>query len=120
MRRTPDAPPGVIELVLVRALQRFRLYGAQVVSIGLVALSDTNQEMTPRKRHILDVLTDRLHLLKGRQTLFKFKQKFHPCWQSRYIVISSTLALPQIALAIFRLRNYSGSVAGLMHNSEKE
>lgn len=49
-----------------------------------------------------------------------FTLKFHPCWQSRYIVISSTLALPQIALAIFRLRNYSGSVAGLMHNSEKE
>src|ERR1700674_3274371 len=38
MRRVPDAPPGVMELLLVSAMERFRSYGAQVVSLGLVAL----------------------------------------------------------------------------------
>jgi len=108
MRRAPDAPPGVIELLLVRAIAHFRSCGAQIVSFGMVAMADTRQEMTPSQRQLAMFVTDRLHLLDSRRTLFNFKQKFHPHWESRYIVTSSTLALPKIALAVLRLRNYSG------------
>ncbi len=108
MRRAPDAPPGVIELLLVRAIERFRLCGAHIVSLGMVAMADTRQEMAPSQRQLATFVTDRLHLLESRHTLFNFKQKFHPCWESRYIVINSTLALPKIALAILRIRNYAG------------
>lgn len=109
MRRVPDAPPGVIELLLVRAIERFRSCGAQIVSLGMVAMADTRQEMTPSQRQLGSFVTDRLHLVESRRTLFNFKQKFHPRWESRYIVTSTTLGLPKIALAILRLRNYSGS-----------
>jgi phosphatidylglycerol lysyltransferase len=120
MRRVPDATPGVMELLLVSALERFRCYGAHVVSLGLVAMADTSQEMTPVERQLVRLVTDRLHLLENRETLFKFKQKFHPCWQSRYLVTNTTLALPKIALAVLRLRNYSGGgVPRLLRDSDK-
>ncbi len=106
MRRTPDAPPGVIELLLARAIERFRSCGAHIVSLGMVAMADTRQEMTPGQRQIASFVIDRLHMLESRHTLFKFKQKFHPRWESRYIVTNTTVALPKIALAILRLRNY--------------
>ena len=77
-----------------------------MVSLGMVALSDTHQEMTPSQQRIASFVMDRLHLLENRHTLFKFKQKFHPRWESRYIVTNTTLALPKVALAILRLRNY--------------
>jgi len=109
MRRTPDAPPGVIELLLVRASERFRSCGAQIVSLGMVAMADTKQEITLSQGQLASFVTDRLHLLESRRSLFNFKQKFHPRWESRYIVTNTTLALPKIALAILRLRNYSGS-----------
>ena len=109
MRRTPDAPPGVIELLLVRAIERFRLCGAHSVSLGMAALADTMQEMNPRQRKLANFAIERLHLLENRHTLFNFKQKFHPRWESRYIVTNATIALPKIAWAILRLRNYSGS-----------
>ncbi len=108
MRRTPEAPPGAMELLLVRTIERFRACGAHIVSLGMVAWADTRQEMTPLQRQLARLITDRLHLLESRHTLFNFKQKFQPCWQSRYIVASTTLALPKIALAVLRVRNYSG------------
>ncbi len=108
MRRTPDAPPGVIELLLVRAIERFRSCGAQIVSLGMVAMADTRQEMTPRQRQLTSFVIDHLHLLETRHTLFNFKQKFHPHWESRYLIANTTLALPKIALAVLHLRNYSG------------
>jgi putative flippase GtrA len=97
-----------MELLLVRAIERFRSCGAQVVSLGLVAMADTRQEMTPGEQRLATFLTDRLGFLESRRTLFSFKQKFNPCWESRYLVANTTLALPKIALALLRLRNYSG------------
>jgi lysylphosphatidylglycerol synthetase-like protein (DUF2156 family) len=108
MRRVPDAPPCIMELLLVHAIERFRLCGAYVVSLGMVAMADTHQEMTPVERKLVSLATNGLHLMEHRETLFKFKQKFHPCWESRYLVANTTLALPKIALAVLRLRNYSG------------
>src|SRR6266487_5593434 len=119
MRRVPDAPPGVMELLLVGAMERFRSYGAHVVSLGLVALADISQEMTSVERKLVRLVTGRLHLLENHETLFNFKQKFHPCWESRYLVTNTTLALPKIALAVLRLRNYSGGgVAKLLRGSD--
>lgn len=119
MRRVPDAPPGIMELLLVRALERFRSCGAHVVSFGLVALADTSQEMTPVERKLVSLATGGLHLFEHRETLFNFKQKFQPSWQSRYLVTNTRLSLPKIALAILRLRNYSGGgVTRLLRGSD--
>ena len=121
MRRVPDAPPGVMELLLVGAMERFQYYGAHVVSLGLVALADIRQEMTPVERKLVSFATGGLHLMEHRETLFNFKQKFHPSWQSRYLVTNTTLALPKIALAVLRLRNYSGGgVTRLLRGSNNE
>jgi phosphatidylglycerol lysyltransferase len=108
MRRVADAPPGVMELLLVRAIERFRSCGAHRVSLGMVALADTRQEMTAAGRWLASFATHRMALFESSRTLSNFKQKFHPCWESRYLVANTSLALPKIALAVFRLRNSSG------------
>ncbi len=121
MRRVPTASPGVMELLLANALERFRSCGAQVVSLGMVALADTSLEMTTVERQLVSLVTNRLHLLDHRETLFHFKQKFQPRWESRYLVTNTTLALPQIALAVLRLRNYAGGgVTKLLRGSNKQ
>jgi lysylphosphatidylglycerol synthetase-like protein (DUF2156 family) len=103
MRRLHNAPPGVIDLLLVRALERFRECGANVVSLGLVAIADTRQEMSVRQRQFAHIVSEHLQLLKTHRSLFYFKQKFHPRWESRYVVVSSSLVLPKIALALLRV-----------------
>lgn len=108
MRRTADAPSGAMDLLLVQALERFWARGAHRASLALVALADTRQEMAQPWRYLVDLAARRMALFEQRQTLLRFKQKFDPCWESRYLIASSRLALPNIALAVLRLRNYSG------------
>ncbi|WP_052890917.1 bifunctional lysylphosphatidylglycerol flippase/synthetase MprF [Thermogemmatispora carboxidivorans] len=100
MRRAPDAPYGVMELLLVRAIERFREAGAWLMSLGLIAASDTNQELSAGQRAVANFLLEHVHILEEHRTLFRFKQKFQPRWESRYVAASNTLALPRIALAI--------------------
>ncbi|HLX56308.1 MAG TPA: phosphatidylglycerol lysyltransferase domain-containing protein [Ktedonobacteraceae bacterium] len=102
MRRLPDAPPGVMELLIVQAIERARKRGAEVLSLGVVAMADMNEEMTVKQRQIASFLVEHLHLLETHRSLLRFKQKFHPKWESRYMVASSTLALPKVALAILK------------------
>jgi phosphatidylglycerol lysyltransferase len=92
-----------MELLLVRAVERFRERGANIVSLGLAAMADTKQEMPPLQREFASLVSEQMRLLKTHRSLFYFKQKFHPCWQSRYVVVSSTLALPRTALALLRV-----------------
>ena len=103
MRRTPDAPPGSIELLLVRAIEWLREKGAQVISLGTVVLADTHHEMTTSQRQLANFAFEHLRFLEAHRSLFRFKQKFHPCWESRYMAVSTTLALPKVALALLRV-----------------
>ncbi len=107
MRRNPDAPPGVMDLLLARAIERFRASGASVVSLGLAAWADSKGEITSGQQQLASFVTTRLGLFESQRTLFSFKQKFNPCWESRYLVTNTSLALPKIAFAVLQLRNYS-------------
>lgn len=117
MRRSPDAPPGVMELLLVKAIERFRAEGMQVLNLGLSAWADSRQEMSAPQRQLASFITERLGLLGSPRTLFSFKQKFHPRWESRYLVTNAPLALPRIALAVLDMRNYSGGVTKLLRKT---
>lgn len=50
-------------------------------------------------------VAERTTLVGSSQSLFAFKEKFDPSWESRYLVASSTFGLPRIARAILQLRN---------------
>lgn len=103
MRRKPVAPYGMIELLIERAIERFQAADAEVVSLGMIALADSNQEMAISQRQLASFISQHIHLLKSHHTLLQFKQKFQPAWESRYVVISDSLTFPKVALALLRV-----------------
>ena len=54
---------------------------------------------------------EHLRFLETHRSLLRFKQKFQPYWESRYLAVSTTLALPKIALALLRVHLHKGEPA---------
>ena len=73
-----------------------------MVSLGLAPLSNANNDDTTLLDTSIDFLTHRFGNLSKSQSLFNFKKKFQPTWESRYLVFSNTLTLPKIGWALYK------------------
>lgn len=100
MRRDTGAAGGTMELLLVRAIEHFARLGTQVVSLGLAPLANTTGEHTTNVTQVCSYLTSRFGGLASARSLYDFKRKFQPRWESRYLVYPNTLALPRVGLAL--------------------
>jgi phosphatidylglycerol lysyltransferase len=100
MRRTPQSVAGTMELLLVRAIERFRDEGAAILSLGLAPLANANGEPLTNIGQVCCAFSSRFGSNKQAASLVAFKRKFGPRWESRYIVYPGTLALPRVGLAI--------------------
>jgi phosphatidylglycerol lysyltransferase len=110
MRRSAQAAPGTMELLLARALFFFKERGAEMVSLGLAPLSNSNQEEETALTAGIGFLTTRLGGLAGGTSLSAFKRKFQPRWESRYLAYTEASRLPKIGLALYRVHQRDGSL----------
>ena len=126
MRRAERCVPGTMELLLSRSIEFLKGCGAEMVSLGLAPLSNANNEDASLLDTSIDALTHRFGNLKESQSLFNFKKKFQPTWESRYLVFSHTLTLPKVGWALYKahqqdatlLRTIRGSLKGWVKGYE--
>jgi phosphatidylglycerol lysyltransferase len=100
MRRDAQSANGTMELVLVQAVAYFGARGAQVLSLGLAPLANTSGEPSTGVTQLCYFFTRRFGGLAQATSLYNFKRKFHPRWESRYLVYPGTVALPRVGLAL--------------------
>ena len=120
MRRAEQCAPGTMELLLSRSIEFLKSSGAGMVSLGLAPLSNAKNEDASFLDNGIDVLTHRFGNLRESQSLFNFKKKFQPTWESRYLAFSHTLTLPKVGWALYKahqrdatlLRTIRGSLKG--------
>jgi len=117
MRRRADAPPGVMEFLVAKSVEDARLRGDALLSLSLSALakvegSEGNAEGDPavekspeRARAFLMQHLARFYEFEG---LFRWKEKFCPAFEDRYLVYADPMALPRIALALVRAQSAGG------------
>ena len=120
MRRAESPAPGTMELLLARSMEYVKSCGANMVSLGLAPLSNVNDDDETILDTSIDFLTHRFGNAGKNRSLFNFKKKFQPVWESRYLVYSSTLQLPTIGWALYHAHQRDISKLGMLARSLRE
>jgi phosphatidylglycerol lysyltransferase len=119
MRRGKQATPGVMELLISHSIEWAKARGYTKMSLGLAPLAGLGGEtlsatcnpaeceQRTRSTSLLERSAAFLHrrgiVLDTYRSLYAFKAKFQPTWESRYLIASEGQALPRILLALARL-----------------
>jgi phosphatidylglycerol lysyltransferase len=125
MRRRSDSPTGATEFLVVKSVERARERGDKMMSLSLAGLARVPDAPEPavaeevasdappaagpagddRARDFLMETLARYYDFKG---LFRWKKKFNPTFEDRYLVYPETLALPRVARALLRAQTPAG------------
>lgn len=113
MRRRPDAPSGVMDLLVARAVEQARRRGESMLSLSLSALVKVDPatgapDHTPATDPARAFLIERLTRFYDFQGLFQWKRKFSPAFEDRFLVFPDPMSLPRIALALVRVQAPEG------------
>ena len=117
MRRAEPGAPGAMELLLARSIEYVKSRGSEMVSLGLAPLSDVNKDGDTFLGSRINFLTERFGTPDKGRSLFSFKKKFQPVWESRFLVYSSTLSLPKIGWALYSAHQRNASLLRTIHRS---
>jgi phosphatidylglycerol lysyltransferase len=107
MRRRRDAPSGAMDLLVVRSLEALRSEGLDEASLANAPLAGLGDSRGVVARG-LALVAKGLSPLYGYRELFRFKKKFAPRWEGRYLVYPGRGALPQVAYALLGLHGSGG------------
>ncbi|MCA1305301.1 DUF2156 domain-containing protein [Microbacterium esteraromaticum] len=102
MRRRDGGFPPVMEYLIGMSAAHFRDEGAEILSLSGAPLA---HEYPPDARVIADLsdkLADMLEPVYGFRSLHRFKEKFHPRYETLYLLYRDEGDLPRIGLALTR------------------
>jgi phosphatidylglycerol lysyltransferase len=103
MRHRQEIVPGTMDFLFVSMLQHFKEEGYDGFTLGLSALSGVGQDPEPpRIEKGLNYLYEHLNQFYNFKSLHRFKEKFNPRWEPRYLVYPSLTALPDVVIALIR------------------
>ena len=108
MRRRPDAPASVMDLLFVSMIEWFHGQGLGGMNLGLAPLAGITG--TTPAEWIARTLYDRADRFFNFQGLFEFESKWHPRWEERFLVTRSTAALADVLPAVSMVGQYDEPV----------
>jgi phosphatidylglycerol lysyltransferase len=115
MRHLAEVENGTMDFLFISLFEHFKVeYGS--FNLGLVALSGVGEaaQSSPIERG-MQYLYEHLNQFYNFQGLRAYKDKFHPQWESRYLVYLQFAALPDVVIGLVRadsgdrLQDYLGT-----------
>jgi len=108
MRRRDDAPPGVIEFLIVSCAEAAKERGDELISLSLSALAKTEADAADAGDRARAFLMEHLRRFYDFEGLFRWKSKFVPEFEPRYLVYADPMALPRVVFALARAQSPGG------------
>lgn len=104
LRRSKGAPAGAVEMMIHKIILYLKSRPEiGEFSLGLAPLADSLEEVDSRS--LLEKIAFRIGkkctLIYNYDSLFRFKDKFNPRWDPRYLVVPGNTSLPRVLYSIY-------------------
>lgn len=99
MRRDPSTPNGLMEFLVVSAIEHMRERGIEELSLNFAALTKCIREPENLFERVLGRSASALDRYLQVESLYRFNVKFNPRWEPRYLVYEGRLGLVRAAVA---------------------
>ena len=102
MRGREDAR-DVMDFLIVEAIDHFKAQGITEISLGNAPLANVDAiegELESRRERAVQYLFENFDQIYGYKKLFRFKHKYAPNWQGRYLAYRPGVPLAMVGLAI--------------------
>ncbi|KRE88661.1 hypothetical protein ASG87_08765 [Frateuria sp. Soil773] len=107
MRHLPDAPAGIMDYLFVELMQWARGEGYRWFNLGMAPLSGLqNRRLAPLWMRFGALVFGRGERFYNFRGLHRYKDKFDPEWEPRYLAVPAGVALPVV------LANVASLIAG--------
>lgn len=101
IRRVEDAPNGVFDMLLARTFLYLKEKGYTTVNMGLAPLSGIEGVNFAEKT--IRYAYEKLKVFGHFKGLRKYKEKFYPRWEKRYLIYANDFHLVQVPNALKRV-----------------
>jgi lysyl-tRNA synthetase class 2 len=99
MRRDPQTPNGLMEFMVVRAIELLRERGIAELSLNFAAFAKWMHSPESRADRALAKLVALGNPFFQIESLYRFNAKFFPRWEARYLVYEGRFGLPRASIA---------------------
>jgi lysyl-tRNA synthetase class 2 len=103
MRRDPATPNGLMEFLVVQAIELLRERGVEEISLNFAAFARLLHSPRNRSERLLARLVTLGNPFFQIESLYRFNAKFFPRWVPRYLLYEGPLGLPRAGLAAMRI-----------------
>jgi len=104
MRHRTDAPNGTMDFLFTKLFLICREEGYKQFSLGLAPLAGfTDHERRTAEERAMRFFLDHLNFVFNYAGLRRYKAKFAPSWEPRYLIYRHAHELPRIAYALTRV-----------------
>jgi len=94
MRHVPAAPPGTMDVLLVRLLLHFQSEGYRHFDLGMAPLSGIAEHaLAPHWHRLARLLFEHGESFYNFRGVRSFKDKFSPIWEPRYLATTGMTPL---------------------------
>jgi phosphatidylglycerol lysyltransferase len=102
-----------MDLLIAKSALRFKEEGIERLSLATAPLANVDEAAVSAYDKGVRLIFEHFSTVYGYRSLFFFKKKFNPAWESRYLVFPRPDLLPRIAYALTAVHIEGGPAAAL-------